>query len=109
MGDIVLVDEPREKKEPMIGCTFINDDRPCKFQPVVTDRGICYGFNNAPMEEVFHSNTLTETMGAVYNISGKTGVGNNRNNPIQNTLIVKLDMQNFKSKRSRMESREEVQ
>ena len=71
MGDIVLVDEPREKKEPMIGCTFINDDnRPCRFQPVLTDRGICYGFNNAPMEEVFHSNALTETMGAVYNISG---------------------------------------
>ena len=28
-----------------------------------------------------------------------------RNNPIQNTLIVKVDMQNFKRKRSRVESR----
>ena len=28
-----------------------------------------------------------------------------RNNPIQNTLIVKLDMKNFKSKKSRMESK----
>ena len=38
MGNIALVDRPREK-EPMISCTFINDDdRPCKFQPVITDR-----------------------------------------------------------------------
>ena len=34
---IVLVDDPRDR-DPMINCTFINDDRPCKFQPVLTDR-----------------------------------------------------------------------
>ena len=37
MGQVVLVDEPKEK-DPMISCTFINDDRPCKFLPVITDR-----------------------------------------------------------------------
>ena len=45
-------------------------------------RGLCYGFNNAPMDEVFHNTTLTEIMKEVYNISG-TGVENNRQDSYQ--------------------------
>ena len=38
-------------------------------------------------------------------VNSKSSDRTPRNNPIQNTLLVKVDMQNFKSKRSRMESR----
>ena len=38
---MVLVEEPRQG-EPTISCNFINDNRPCKLQPVITDRYDCF-------------------------------------------------------------------
>ena len=37
---MVLVEEPRQE-EPTISCSFINDNRPCRLQPVITDRYDC--------------------------------------------------------------------
>ena len=41
MGRMVLVEEPRQE-EPTISCSFINDNRPCRLQPVITDRYNCF-------------------------------------------------------------------
>ena len=41
MGPLVLEEEPRQE-EPTISCSFINDNRPCRLQPVITDRYDCF-------------------------------------------------------------------
>ena len=41
MGRLVLEEEPRQE-EPTISCSFINDNRPCRLQPVITDRYDCF-------------------------------------------------------------------
>ena len=52
-------------------------------------RGICYGYNNAPMSQVFRSNAVTETVEEVYNITGAE-VENNRHGGSQALLRCRI-------------------
>ena len=50
MGRLVLEEEPRQE-EPTISCSFINDNRPCRFQPVITDRYNCFEYHIGRLEK----------------------------------------------------------
>ena len=50
MVRMVLVEEPRQE-EPTISCSFINDNRPCRFQPVITDRYNCFEYHIGRLEK----------------------------------------------------------
>ena len=78
------------REKPKVTCTFPDDkDRPCEFSPVITEQGICYGFNNAPMNEVFVADNFMGTFGEVFRNNFGTELQKNVNNQIQNKMVAR--------------------
>ncbi len=81
---------------PIVGCSFPhNPSRTCKFQPIFTDNGLCYGFNGRPMSDVMRPSKHLDLFEKTYNVT-KEAIQKNVGHQVQNRLVAWVDMENIR-------------